>query len=61
MHSLVACVCPFVDMCVRHGPKLGCQEAEAFTILEAQALTLVNLEAEALVTKPKPGYWYSTL
>ena len=44
----------------RHGPKPGCQEAEAFSILEAEALTLSKLEAEAkaLVTKPKPGYLY---
>ncbi len=33
-------------MC-RHGPKPGCQEAEAFSILEAEALTLFRLEAEA--------------
>ena len=31
----------------RHGPKPGCHEAEAFTILEAEASTLFNLEAEA--------------
>ncbi len=42
----------------RHGPKPGCQEAEAFTILEAEAVTFVNLEAEALLMKPKtkPGF-----
>ncbi len=51
---------------VRHGPSPGCQEAEAeaFSILEAKALTLFKLEAkaeaEALVTKPKPGYLYTT-
>ncbi len=45
---------------IRHGPKLGCQEAEAFSILEAEALTLFKLEAEALVMKPKPGYLYRT-
>ncbi len=39
-----------------HGPKPGCQEAEAYSILEAEALTLFKLEAEALVTKPKPSY-----
>ena len=46
-----------------HGPKPGCQEAEAFSILEAEtkALTQFSLEAEAeaLVKKPKPGYLYS--
>ncbi len=48
----------------RHGPKPGCQEAEAeaFSILEAEAeaLTLFKLEAEAeaLVTKPKPKPGY---
>ncbi len=31
----------------RHGSKLRCHEAEAFTILEAEDSTLVNLEAEA--------------
>ncbi len=31
----------------RHGPKPGCQEAEAFSILEAEALTHFKLEAEA--------------
>ncbi len=43
----------------RHGPKLGCQEAEALILeAEAEVLTLLNLEAEAkaLVMKPKPGY-----
>ncbi len=40
----------------RHGPKPGSHEAKA------EALTLINLEAEALVTKPrpKPGYLYYT-
>ncbi len=37
----------------RHGPKLGCHEAKAFTILEAEAepkaLTLFSLEAKAFV------------
>ncbi len=46
----------------RHGPKPGCQEAEAFSILEAEAeaFTLFKLEAEAeaLLKKPKPGYLY---
>ncbi len=48
----------------RHGPKPGCQEAEAeaFSILEAEAEALACLkleaEAEALVKKPKPGYLY---
>ncbi len=48
--------------CHKHGPKSDSHEAEAFTKLEAQAqaLTLINLEAEALVTKPKPGYLYYT-
>ncbi len=47
---------------VRHGLKPDSHEAEveAFTKLEAKAkaLTLINLEAKALVTKlkPKPGY-----
>ena len=45
---------------IRHGPKLDSHEAEAFTNLEAEAGTLINLEAEALVTKPKPGYLYYT-
>ncbi len=42
---------------IRHGPKPECQEAEAeaFSILEAEAVTLFKLEAEALVIKPKPG------
>ena len=50
----------------RHGPKPGCQEAEAqaFSIFEAEAeaLTLFKLEAEAKAlvmkpkSKPKPGY-----
>ncbi len=31
----------------RHGPKPGCQEAKAFSILEAEVLTLFKLEAEA--------------
>ncbi len=33
----------------RHGPKPGCQEAEAFSILEAEAeaLNLFKLEAKA--------------
>ena len=54
----------FVRMAVlnRHGPKPGCQEAEAeaFSILEAEAeaLTLFKLEAEALVMKPKPKPGY---
>ena len=30
---------PFLEL-ARHGPKPGCQEAEAFSILEAEALTL---------------------
>ncbi len=36
--------------------------AEAFSMLEAEALTHFSLEAEALVKKPKPkpGYLYST-
>ncbi len=46
----------------RHGPKPGCQEAEAeaFSILKAEAraeaLTLFKLDnkAEAMVMKPKP-------
>ncbi len=44
----------------RHGPKPG--RHEAFSMLEAQALTHFSLEAQALVTKPKPkpGYLYST-
>ncbi len=39
---------------VRHGPRPGCQEAEAevFSIFKAEALTLFKLEAEALTTKP---------
>ena len=43
-------------------PKPWCQEAAALLILEAEALTLFKLEAEAedLVTKPKPGYLYTT-
>ena len=51
----------------RHGPKPGCQEAEAkaFSILEAEAeaFTLFKLEAEAkaLLMKPKPGYLYTGL
>ena len=49
---------------LRHGPKPGRHEAEAFSILEAEALTDFSLEAEAeaLVTKPKPkpGYLYRT-
>ncbi len=46
----------------RHGPKPARHEAEAFSMLEAeaQALTHFSLEVEALVTKPKPGYLYST-
>ncbi len=44
----------------RHGPKPDSHEAEAFTKLEAETLTFINLEAEALVTKPKPGYLYYT-
>ena len=48
----------------RHGPKPGRHEAEAeaSSMLEAEgeALTHFSLEAEALVTKPKPGYLYST-
>ncbi len=38
-------------------PKPGCHEAEAFRILEAEALTFVYLEAEAkaLIMKPKPS------
>ncbi len=43
---------------IRHGPKPGSQEAEAFSILEAEALTLFKLEAEALVMKPKPKPGY---
>ncbi len=44
---------------IRHGLKPGCHEAKAL-ILEAEALTLFNLEAKAFVTKlnPKPGFWY---
>ncbi len=44
----------------RHWPKPGCQKAEAFSILEAEALTLFELEAEAeaLVMKPKPKLGY---
>ncbi len=34
--------------------------AEACSILEAEALTLFSLEAEALIKKPKPGYLYNT-
>ncbi len=44
----------------RHGPKPGRHEAETFSMLEAEALTHFSWEAEALVTKPKPGYLYST-
>ncbi len=54
---------------MRHGPKLGSHEAEASASLEAESLTLVNLEPkaepQALVTKlkpkPKPGYLYSVI
>ncbi len=44
----------------RHGPKPDSHEAE--TDAEAEALTLISLEAEALVRKPKlkPGYLYYT-
>ncbi len=42
----------------RHGPKPDSYEAKAFTNLEAKAWTIINLEAEALVTKLKPGYLY---
>ncbi len=31
----------------RHGLKLGCQEAEAFSILESEALTCFKLDVEA--------------
>ncbi len=44
----------------RHGPKPGRHEAEAFSILEAEAFTDFILEAEALATKLKPAYLYST-
>ena len=46
-----------VDVSIRHGPKPDSHEAEAFTKLEAEALTLINLEAEAkaLVMKLKPA------
>ncbi len=45
---------------IRPGLWLGCQEAEAFSILEAEdeAFTLFKLEAEALVMKPKPKLGY---
>ena len=58
MHIYRGCVL------IRHGPKPGCQEAEAFSILgakaEAKALTVFKseAEAEALVTKPKPKPGY---
>ncbi len=60
MHIYRGCVL------IRHGPKPGCQEAEAeaFSILgakaEAEALTVFKseAEAEALVTKPKPKPGY---
>ncbi len=44
----------------RHGPKPGSHKAdtEASPRLDAEALTLVNLEAEALVVKPKPKPGY---
>ncbi len=62
--NYVMCWCP--SKALRHGPKPGCQEAEAeaFSILEAEAEALtpfkLEAEAEALVTKPKPkpGYLY---
>ncbi len=41
---------------VRHGPTPGCQEAEAFSILEAkaEALTLFKLEGSQKSRKSKP-------
>ena len=37
----------------RHGPKPGCHEAEAFSMLEAEALTHFSLEAEAEIEEAK--------